>query len=346
MLDFVEKEISVWDRLESANLPIMLYGMGDGAEKIIKELGKRNLTVQEIFASDEFVRGHSWNGYKVRKFSEICETYENFIILVAFGVHDTPTMNRLYEMSKNYELYAPDVPVVGEGAFDLEYFRKHREEFETAYSLMSDPLSRKVFECSLKYKISGKIEYLKEMESSPDEVYENLLKLGQNEVYADLGAYDGDTIREFLRYGGAKRIIALEPDAKNFKKLLKKTEGVEAYNAGAWCEDTKLPFATRGGRNSKVGGDTLIDMRSLDSVLSGDFATYIKLDVEGAEYEALLGAKETIVKNKPRIFCAVYHRNEDLFKIPLLIHRLNPEYKLYLRHYPYIPAWETNIVAI
>lgn len=346
MLDFVEKEISVWDRLQSANLPIMLYGMGDGAEKIIGELSKRNLMVQEIFASDEFVRGHSWNGYKVRKFSEICEMYKDFIILVAFGVHDTPTMNRLYEMSKNYELYAPDVPVVGEGAFDLEYFNAYRDEFEKAYALMADDLSKRVFEYSLRYKITGKIEYLKEMESTPDEVYNNLLKLGRDEVYADLGAYDGDTIREFLQYAAANRIIALEPDAKNFKKLLKKTEGVEAYNAGAWSEDTKLPFATRGGRNSKVGGETLIDMRSLDSVLSGDIVTYIKLDVEGAEYEALLGAKEAIAQNKPCIFCAVYHRNEDLFKIPILIHQLNPEYKLYLRHYPYIPAWETNIVAI
>ena len=346
MLDFVENEISVWDRLTSAKLPIMLYGMGDGAEKIMKELEKRNLSVSEIFASDEFVRGHSWNGYKVRKFSEICEMYDDFIILVAFGVHDEPTMNRLYEMSKSYELYAPDVPVVGEGAFDKAYFNEHKEDFETAYGLLSDEQSKKVFECSLKYKISGKIEYLKQMETEASEAYNNLLKLGENEVYADLGAYDGDTIREFLTYAKAERIIALEPDRKNFKKLLKKTDGIEAYNAGAWSADCEMSFATRGGRNSKVGGETIISMRSLDSVLSGDKVTYVKYDVEGAEFEALLGSKEAIRTHKPKLFCAVYHRNEDLFRIPLLIAELNPGYKLYLRHYPYIPAWETNIVAI
>lgn len=346
MLDFIQNEISVWDRLTSAKLPIMLYGMGDGAEKIMKELEKRSLSVSEIFASDEFVRGHSWNGYKVRKFSEICEMYDNFIILVAFGVHDEPTMNRLYEMSKNYELYAPDVPVVGEGAFDHAYFNEHSDEFEKAYDILADEQSKMVFECSLKYKISGKIEYLKQMESVPDEVYNNLLKLGENEVYADLGAYDGDTIREFLTYAKADRIIALEPDSKNFKKLLKKTEGIEAYNAGAWSEDCEMSFSTRGGRNSKVGGETIISMRSLDSVLSGDKVTYVKYDVEGAELQALLGSKQAIRTHKPKLFCAVYHRNEDLFRIPLLIAELNPEYKLYLRHYPYIPAWETNIVAI
>jgi len=346
MLDFIENEISVWDRLTEAAIPIMLYGMGDGAEKIMKELAKRDLCVSEIFASDEFVRGHSWNGYKVRKFSEICDMYKEFIILVAFGVHDEPTLNRLYDMSRNYELYAPDVPVVGEGAFDKVYFNEHREKFEKAYGLLADEQSKKVFECSLKYKISGKIEYLKQMESEPDEVYNNLLQLGKNEVYADLGAYDGDTIREFLNYAAADRIIALEPDKKNFKKLLQKTEGIEAYNAGAWSRDCQMPFATRGGRTSKVGGESLIQMRSLDSVLSGDKVTYIKLDVEGAEFEALNGAKHSICTHKPKLFCAVYHRNEDLFRLPLLIAELNSNYKLYLRHYPYIPAWETNIVAI
>ena len=107
-----------------------------------------------------------------------------------------------------------------------------------------------------------------------------------------------------------------------------------------------MSFATRGGRNSKVGGETVILMRALDTVLSGDKVTYIKYDVEGAEYEALLGSKDAIRRHKPKLFCAVYHRNEDLFRIPLLIAELGPEYKLYLRHYPYIPAWETNIVAI
>ncbi len=346
MLEFIENEISVWDRLKTANLPIMLYGMGDGAEKIIKELKLRELSVAEIFASDEFVRGHSWNGYKVRKFSEICEMYKNFIILVAFGVHDEPTMTRLYEMSKKYELYAPDVPVVGEGAFDHAFVSAHKVEFEKAYALLCDEQSKKVFECSLKYKISGKIEYLKEMESEPDEVYNHLLKVGKDEVYADLGAYDGDTIREFLSYAEAERIIALEPDRKNFKKLLKKTEGIEAYNAGAWSADTVMSFATRGGRNSKLGGETQVEMRALDSILNEDRVTYIKLDVEGAEFEALCGAKKVIKRCRPRIFCAVYHRNEDMFRLPLLINELNSEYKLYLRHYPYIPAWETNIVAI
>ena len=87
-------------------------------------------------------------------------------------------------------------------------------------------------------------------------------------------------------------------------------------------------------------------MRAVDSVLSGAPASYIKLDVEGAEYEALCGARNTIARFHPKLLCAAYHRNEDLFRLPLLIHALHPGYRLYLRHFPCVPAWETNWIAI
>ncbi len=347
MFEFLENKVSVWDRVVSAKRPIMLYGMGDGAEKIMRVLDEKSVKVSEIFASDEFVRGHSWNGYKVRKFSEITAMYDEFIILVAFGVHDAPTMERIYKMSENYELYAPDVPVVGDGLFDFDFVSEHFNELKSVYNLLADEQSKKVFENTLLYKITGEVSYLKLMETEPCEVYENLLCPSGNEHYVDLGAYDGDTIREFLHYArGAGKITALEPDSRNFRKLLEKTEGVCAINAGAWSEDTEMEFSTRGGRNSRVGKGKTIEMRSLDSVLCGERADIIKFDVEGAEREALYGSRNTIKNHKPKLFCAVYHRNEDVFSLPILIKELNPDYKIYLRHYPYIPAWETNVIAI
>lgn len=347
MFDFLENKVSVWDRVVTAKRPIMLYGMGDGAEKIMRVLDGKGVKVAEIFASDEFVRGHSWNGYKVRKFSEITAMYDEFIILVAFGVHDEPTMERIYKMSENYELYAPDVPVVGDGLFDFDFVSEHFNELNDVYNLLADEQSKKVFENTLLYKITGEVRYLKLMETEPCEVYKNLLCPSGNEHYVDLGAYDGDTIREFLHFAkGAGKITALEPDARNFRKLLEKTEGVNAINAGAWSSDTEMEFSTRGGRNSRVGKGKAIEMRSLDSVLNGERADIIKFDVEGAEREALYGAENTIKAYKPKLFCAVYHRNEDVFSLPLLIKELNPDYKIYLRHYPYIPAWETNVIAI
>ena len=79
--------------------------------------------------------------------------------------------------------------------------------------------------------------------------------------------------------------------------------------------------------------------------MQGDAATLIKMDVEGAELQALRGAKQTLQKYKPKLLVACYHREEDLFRLPLLIKDLNPEYQLYFRKHPYIPAWEINIFA-
>lgn len=70
------------------------------------------------------------------------------------------------------------------------------------------------------------------------------------------------------------------------------------------------------------------------------------MDVEGAERPAILGAEKTIKTFSPALLISLYHRNEDLFDLPLLIHQLNPEYKLYIRHELYIPAWETNLYAV
>ena len=90
----------------------------------------------------------------------------------------------------------------------------------------------------------------------------------------------------------------------------------------------------------------MIEARSVDSILGGQTATLIKMDVEGFEREAIWGAEHTIEHYTPKLMVSLYHRNEDIFELPLLIKRLNPNYKLYVRHQLYIPAWETNLYAI
>lgn len=85
---------------------------------------------------------------------------------------------------------------------------------------------------------------------------------------------------------------------------------------------------------------------AVDDLLCGSRADVIKLDVEGAEYEALLGCRKTIETYRPRLMVSAYHRNEDLFALPLLIRRMHPEYRVYLRHHRYIPAWETCFYLI
>ena len=150
--------------------------------------------------------------------------------------------------------------------------------------------------------------------------------------------------------GKYSAIYAFEPDRKNFKKLAKFVDGmnrVYAYNAAAWCVDGELPFASKAGRQSAISADSVntVPAISVDTILGKKPATLIKMDVEGFEREAIWGASYNISHFAPKLMISLYHRNEDIFELPLLIKTLNPSYKLYIRHQLYIPAWETNLYA-
>ncbi len=351
MLDFLKENITVWEHLKTTDKPIAIYGMGDGADKILGVFERFGIKTHAVFASDEFVRGHFFHGYKVEKLSEVEERLHDFIIVMSFATQRKEVLEHVFKIAERHELVAPDVAVAGDGLFDLDFVKEHQEEIEKVYNLLADKKSKEVFSDTINFKISGKIEYLKKNISSREEIYSTLLSPNDNEHFVDLGAYNGDTIREFLKAcdGKYKQITAFEPDSRNYKKLAdfcKDKQNVTAYNLGAHsCEDT-LIFADRGGRNSslyKKGREAEVPVNSVDNVCKIP-PTIIKFDVEGAEAFAIKGCENTIKTHKPKLLVASYHRNEDNFAIPLQILRLNQNYKVYFRREAYIPAWETNFI--
>lgn len=352
MLSFITEKQSSWEKLQAETRPIFIYGMGDGAEKIIRVFREKAIPLAGIFASDDFVRGHSFAGYKVRKLSEIEEQVDDFVIVLAFAAGYQSLVDKIVALSQRHTLIVPDVPVAGGGLFTYDYCLEHAEEIEEVYQMLADNESRTVYANIINFRISGNIRYLMDVTTPKSDIYRKILRLTPNEIYVDLGAYNGDTIEEVLQYTRGKyiRIYAIEPDRKNFKKLMKSLDGmsrVYPYHAVAWCVDTTVPFATKAGRQSAVSAyGQQMDARSVDNILQGKPATLIKMDVEGCEREALWGAAQTIAHYTPKLMISLYHRNEDIFALPLLIRQLNPNYALYIRHQLYIPAWETNLYAI
>ena len=341
-------EKPIFEYLQTQDRPIYIYGMGDGAEKMISVLSRYGLKVSGFFASDEYVRGQSFLGFLVQKLGDIPK---DSIILTAFGVHDEPMLKRFKEISENYEFYAPELPLFGElRIFDEQYYNQNIQEIEKAYSLLADDQSRKVFVNTINHRLSGKIHYLFEMETDKAEIYQELLKVHKEETYVDAGAYDGDTIRELLSFTEQKfkDIIAIEPDVKNFKKLNAKTEGLTLINKGIYNFSGTLSFSTEASRNSAIveEGNRQIEVDTVDNIVGDREVTLVKMDVEGSEKEALEGALNTLKNQKPRLICAAYHKTGDFFKLVLQIKEINPDYEIYLRHQPYVPNWETNIIAI
>lgn len=354
---FSELERSVWERLGDETRPIVLYGMGDGADKILEEFVKYNIKVSGIFASDEFVRGQSFHNMRVQRLCEVLDTLgKDIVIVIAFASERPEVLEKMYGLDEHFDTVAPDMPIAGRGVFDRDFVVRHNDELERAYNLLEDDESHQVFINTVRFKLSGRLKYLRACETSRAEAFQTILRPGREEHFVDLGAYNGDTIRELMKYtsGEYASITAFEPDARNFRKLSayadeKLTGKVRLIQAGAWSKDTELEFSAKAGRQSCVSkkGKRSIPtkMRSLDSVLNGRPCTLLKMDIEGSEREALTGAKCTISRYQPKLNISVYHRNEDLFAIPLQVKSLCSDYKLFLRHHPYVPSWDTNLYA-
>ena len=349
--------IDLWEYLVRTDKKIVMYGMGNGADKILSVCEKYGIEVCDFFASDGFVRGHSFHGKTVLSFSDVKKKYgaENLIVLLSFGSCLTDVLDNIRKIASECELYAPDVPVCNGELFTMDFAKRNAKRLKNAYSLLADEESKKIFENVVYYKLTGKTEYLFDAESDKDEVYLGLLNAKEIKSYADLGAYNGDTIRELLSYSPSlSTVVAFEPDRRSFRKLSEYCETVESpriekVNAAAWNCDATLTFGDEGNRNSGLfakGKAISVAATSLDNVLDSRPVDYIKYDVEGCECEAIEGSVKTILEYRPRLLVSAYHRSEDIFTLIEQIHALQPDYSMYLRRYPYIPAWDLNLICV
>ena len=122
----------MWQRLAGADKPIVLYGMGNGADKILEVFARKGIEAADFFASDGFVRGQVFHGKTVLSYAQVCEKYEDFIVIVSFGTRLPEVLETIYRLDSERELYVPDVPVAGGEIFDLDYFDAHIDELESA----------------------------------------------------------------------------------------------------------------------------------------------------------------------------------------------------------------------
>lgn len=356
----------LWEYLKNTNKHIVMYGMGNGADKILAVADSKGIMIEDFFASDGFVRGHAFHGKRVLSYREAKQKFgaSNMIVLLSFATSLPDVMENILRISQECELYAPDVPVFGDTLFDAAFFEANKTQFDTARALLADAESERVFDCIISYKLTGDVKYLLQAENDPEESFTTILPAGTFRTAADLGAYNGDTARALAPYApNLQTLYALEPDARNFRKLCAYAEletrfSVIPHPYAAWDRDTLLYFDASGNRNAGAAQNTSTILQprtgkvkqvqacALDTLLNGGRCDYIKFDVEGSEEKALLGCRQTIAAHTPALLVSCYHRSEDLYALPLLLHKLCPAYRLYLRRFRYFPAWDINLYAV
>lgn len=249
----------------------------------------------------------------------------------------------------------------------LEFLEKNQDAVAKAYDTLADEKSRQLFLTKLALMASkGHFALFKRFilgfsepyrhfglggcDGTPEDYFyfnNDVLSVEEGEIYIDVGAFDGDTVGTFLdackhrnvKYG---KIIAFEPDPTYFEPMQKqfgRYPNVDLRQQGVWSETTTLRFAnpedpSRGQTGTISDAGTLeIEVVSIDDILQGGPATFIKMDPGGDVIPAILrGSARTIATYRPKIAAGAYHCAASIFQIPLLVHELCPDYRIWLRH--------------
>lgn len=229
-----------------------------------------------------------------------------------------------------------------------ENIKQNQTELTKVYNLLSDEASKEIFNSSLSFRLGLDFDSL--IQGDFLEYYPtNIIDIPANSIFIDCGAYDGDTIDNFLdKVKEFSAIYAFEPDLNNYQQLIynvsvKEPEinkKVTVFNFGVGEDKSFLRFNSLNNMASAVdeNGNTVIQITGLDSLLwplleYNESHIFLKMDVEGEEESALKGARRIIASNKAHLAISLYHRTTDLWKIPMYIHSINLNYNYYLRQH-------------
>jgi FkbM family methyltransferase len=214
-------------------------------------------------------------------------------------------------------------------------------EIEATATLWSDERSLREYVDQVRWRLTADFAVLSPAE--PDQYFaEGLVHVGPNEVFADCGAFTGDTLLDVAgRVGSWRAYHAFEPDPATFSALqevvstLPETLRATVHLHRAATSDRRgtARFSATGLGSAKLsaGGTYEVECVSLDDVLGASPPTFVKMDIEGAEAAALAGSQTVIADGRPLLAVAAYHYQADLWELPRLVDEISQDYRLFLR---------------
>jgi FkbM family methyltransferase len=216
------------------------------------------------------------------------------------------------------------------------------DEVRAAALLWADDYSRQEFLNQVKWRALGELGALQPPVAEDQYFLESVFSIVPGEVFVDCGAFDGDTARQLLsRSRDFSRIFAIEADPENFRKLREWAGTLDAdlarriapCNVAVAASRGQLRFNATGGDGACIAedGDVVVDCLPVDELVAESQPTFIKMDIEGFELDALEGARRVIQEQQPILAICVYHRQNHLWRVPLFICSLVQDYHLFLR---------------
>jgi FkbM family methyltransferase len=350
-----------------AKRPVVLFGAGQLGH--ITLVGLRRLGVEPIAFTDNNSR--LWNtevdGVQVLSPQEAARLHgEEAIFIVTIwrarsadrmlqreaalrtlGCRHVITFQPLFW--KHPEIFLPHYAV------DLPHkVYEQADEVRQAGKLWEDDASRGEYLAQLRWRMLGDLNNMPDPVEHAAYFPKELCPLTDSEVFVDCGAYDGDSIQSFLQETTSTftHIHAFEPDPGNFAQLQKNVsllptrDSISMRQSAVGATSGVVAFSAEGSESSRVGkGEMDVECVVLDEVLAGAHPTYIKMDIEGSELDALAGARGIIQRHSPVLAICAYHLQNHLWQIPLLIRSFSDEYAFFLRPH-HLEGWDLVTYAI
>ncbi len=334
-----------------AGKKVIIWGAGNCGHHVYEALCEQKATVS--FFGDNALAGKTdaQTGLLVIGMDEAATDRENTYVLLS--VVEREPYQKIY--GQLLEAGFQDDQIVCMSSYierlPVSFFSNNVENYRKVYETLADDFSREVYIERMK-----RVYLLNDMTaivSPPEELYFDARNvLTGEEVFVDCGGYVGDTALQFIEKCGGKyrKILIFEPESCNKKAIEDNLQGekYELFPYGVWSEDTVLSFDARGTEGScivKEETGNRIQVVSLDHCVYAQKPTFIKMDIEVAELEALKGSERIIEEYKPKLAICLYHKPEDLFEIPLFVKQLREDYDLYIRQYR-ADRYETVLYAV
>lgn len=350
----------------SKGRPIILYGAGKAVGIVLVVCRKCGLEITAICDSNKkgvYEKGEV--SLPIISPQDLVEEYSDSSLIVTSWKFESEIRENLKSIGFDNDnifsfWYAQRItPEI----FNNDYY----EGYKWAYDFYEDKLSKILVLDKISSYLTSKP--LKPNVSMPM-YYEDVIQLGSDEVFLDGGAYDGDSVGDFIKHtdGEYKYIYAFEPDTAPFGQLKEYSKGIsniKMYHVGLGATNSLKSlhfdglvasgfaeckyFATTGTKLSDVKFKTEDKkVLSIDSWLREEkiefMPTFIKLDVEGCEADVLTGSSELIRNCKPKLAISAYHEVEDIYKLPQTILEIRSDYKFALRQHDY-GYYETILYA-
>ncbi|WP_420558464.1 FkbM family methyltransferase [Roseovarius sp.] len=331
---------------------IALFGAGNTGREVLNRLRRAGVEPVAFIDDTPAKQGTTIDGLRVMGRQQAAETLKPDVTVLVTVLNPKLTFVQAQALlaetglkAESFMLSSWLFPEECAGLCNVmppEAVLREKDSILACDALWADAISRETFARQIAWRMS--LDFTRLPVPRLDDIYfpKDLdINLSPNVFFVDAGAYDGDTLAHFLTHtrGAFAGAVCIEPDPENHARLERRIadqglgDRVTALNCGLGAKAGVLSFNATADMSAAfdAGGTVSMPVKRLADVMPAGQPAYAKFDIEGAEWDALNGSAEHVTANNPKLAVSVYHLPEDLWRLPLLMARLLPTRRIYLR---------------